>query len=55
MSNKHYYVNHSTGELTYNHTEAMQWLRNGNQVDLYFERQPEEKTTCWIPFQKVEE
>lgn len=50
MNNKHYYRNHITGEITYNHRAAIQWLRNGILVDIYFENQPEQPATSWVPY-----
>lgn len=29
-----YYMNESTGEITDNHKEAVQWFNNGNNIEL---------------------
>ena len=30
-----YYINRKTGEVTESHAEAVEWYRNGAQVELY--------------------
>ena len=31
-----YYMNQSTGEITYDHTEACEWFRQHDNVTIYY-------------------
>ena len=41
------YLNAYTGEVTYSHNYAMEWLRDGCKVDLY--RKDGTYVTSWLP------
>ena len=35
MSWEKYYMNRSTGEITEDHREAVEWYRNGDEVEIW--------------------
>lgn len=35
MNNSKYYLNCETGEITYSHKEAMEWYRDGSQIEIW--------------------
>lgn len=38
MDMSKFYMNDSTGEITNDHAEAVQWYSNGNEVSIYVNR-----------------